>query len=78
MKLHFTKEQCIKLIADEPDDMSCEAGILHPEAPLNRFIIDHGVLHDTLIGRHVAETSDSIAAEGPEKLRDYIFSLLCK
>jgi hypothetical protein len=63
-----------RAIMEEPD-VSCEAGVLHPEAPLNRFIIDHGVLHDTLIGRHVIGTPDSIEAEGPEKMRDYLISL---
>jgi hypothetical protein len=53
----------------------CDAGVLHPEAPLNRFIIEHGVLHDTLIGRHVDGTNDSLVGEGPERLRDYLISL---
>lgn len=57
------------------EDGSCEAGVLHPEAPLNRFIIEHGVLHDTLMGRHIDGTNDSIVGEGPERLRDYLISL---
>jgi hypothetical protein len=63
-----------KAIMEEPDG-SCEAGALHPEAPLNRFIIEHGVLHDTLIGRHIDGTNDSIVGEGAERLRDYLISL---
>lgn len=78
MKLHMTAEQCRRLVESEPEGMSCEAGVLHPEAPLNRFKIEHGVLHDTLIGRHIVGTPDSIAAEGPEAMREYIFSLIAR
>ena len=73
----ITPEEWRRLVMSEPEG-SCEAGVLHPEAPLNRFKIEHGVLHDTLIGRHIAGTPDSIAAEGPETLRKYIFSLIAQ
>lgn len=76
MKLLFTPEWLRRMIESEPDGASYEAGVLHPEAPLNRIIVDHGVVHDTLIGRHINKTPDSIEAEGPERLRDYLISLL--
>jgi hypothetical protein len=77
MELKISKEWCMKAAAAEGNE-SCEAGILHPEAPLNRFVIEHGILHDTQFGRHIAGTADSIAAEGPERFREYIFSLIAR
>lgn len=34
LKLHFTNEWLRRKIAEEPDDASCEAGVLHPDAPI--------------------------------------------
>jgi len=50
-KLLVSKEWLMKAISSDPDDESCEAGVLHPEAP--RFSIDHGVIHDRNTGKHV-------------------------
>ena len=50
-KMLVSKEWLMKAIASDPDDESCEAGVLHPEAP--RFSIDHGVIHDRNTGKHV-------------------------
>lgn len=75
MKLLFGNDWLRKKIAGDPD-METDAGARHPEAPLNRFVVEHGVVHDLLVGRHVNVTPDSIEAEGPERFRHYLASLV--
>jgi hypothetical protein len=75
MKLRFTNEWLRRKIARDPA-VEVEAGISHPEAPHNRFTIEHGILHDRVLGRHINVTPDSIAEEGSEKLRDYLIALV--
>jgi len=72
--LRFTNEWLRRKIARDPD-VEVEAGIEHPEAPHNRFTVEHGVVHDRLIGRHINITPDSIAEEGSDRLRDYLIAL---
>ena len=38
MKIHITREWLLEKIKAEPDDACCEAGVLHPEAPLPALI----------------------------------------
>lgn len=75
--LRFTNEWLRRKIAGDRD-VESDAGTRHPEAPLNRFTVEHGVVHDTLIGRHVNITPDSIEAEGSERLRDYLIRLVAR
>jgi len=58
----FTKEWLMKKIAEDPDNLSCEAGIMHPEAP--RFFIDHSVIHDKFTGKHVRTDEFEEGIEG--------------
>ena len=74
LKLLFSNDWMRRRIGRDPD-VETEAGAIHPEAPFNRFTVEHGVVHDRVIGRHINVTPDSIAAEGSEKLRDYLIAL---
>ncbi|USN13956.1 hypothetical protein KABACHOK_01200 [Brevundimonas phage vB_BpoS-Kabachok] len=38
MKMHITREWLLEKIKAEPDDACCEAGVLHPEAPIPAMI----------------------------------------
>lgn len=75
MKLLFSADWLLRKIASDPD-VETDAGAGHPEAPLNRFVVEHGVVHDTLIGRHINVTPDSIEAEGNDRFCDYLRSLV--